>query len=49
MGAYFPKENSLTIRFSFFIRQNYSPEALNVFLNLQINLQKMLGVGKVKL
>ena len=33
------------MRFLFSIGQNYSPEALNVFLNLQ----KILGVGKVKL
>jgi len=44
MGAYFPKENSLSLRFSFSIGQNYSAEALKVFLNLQ----KVLGVGKVK-
>jgi hypothetical protein len=45
MGAYFARENSLAIRFYFSIGQNYSPEALNVFLNLQ----KVLGVGRVKL
>ena len=45
MGAYFYKYNSLAIRLSFSIGQNYSAEALNVFLNLQ----KILGVGKVKL
>jgi hypothetical protein len=45
MGAYFTKENSLNIRFLFSIGQNYSPEALNVFLNLQ----KVLNVGKIKL
>lgn len=45
MGAYFPKENNLSIRFLFSIGQNYSNEALNVFLNLK----KILGVGRVKL
>src|SRR5579862_2264123 len=45
IGAYFPKEGSLAIRFYFSIGQNYSSEALNLFLNLQ----KVLGVGKVKL
>jgi hypothetical protein len=45
MGAYFPKENSLSIRFIFSIGQTYSPEALNVFLNLQ----KVLGLGKIRL
>lgn len=45
MGAYFSKENSLNIRFLFSIGQNYSSEALNVFLSLQ----KILGVGNIKL
>jgi hypothetical protein len=45
MGAYFPRENSLTIRFYFSIGQNYSIEALNILLNLQ----KVLNVGRVKL
>lgn len=45
MGAYFKNDNSLSVRFSFSIGQNYSREALNVFLNLQ----KILSVGKVKL
>lgn len=45
MGAYFPKKNSVSIRFLFSIGQNYSSEALKIFLNLQ----KILGVGKVKL
>lgn len=44
-GAYFSKEKSLAIRFIFSIGQNYSSEALNVFLNLQ----KILGIGRVKL
>jgi hypothetical protein len=44
-GAYFIKENSLAIRFYFSIGQNYSSEALNIFLDLQ----KLLSVGKVKL
>ena len=45
MGAYFAREDSLAIRFSFSIGQNYSAEALNIFLNLQ----KVLNVGRVKL
>jgi len=45
MGAYFPKENSLSIRFYFSIGQNYSSEALKVFLILR----KVLNVGNVKL
>lgn len=45
MVVYFPKIDSLTIRFSFSIGQNYSPEALNVLLNLQ----KILGIGNIKL
>ena len=45
MGAYFPKENSLSIRFIFSIGQTYSLEALNVFLNLQ----KVLNLGKIRL
>jgi hypothetical protein len=44
-GAYFVRENSLAIRFSFSIGQNYSKKALNIFLDLQ----KLLGVGRVKL
>lgn len=44
-GAYFSKEGSLAIRFYFSIGQNYSSEALNIFLDLQ----KVLGIGKVKL
>jgi LAGLIDADG endonuclease len=44
-GAYFSKENSLAIRFYFSIGQNYSSEALNILLDLQ----KVLSVGKVKL
>ena len=44
-GAYFARENSLAIRFSFSIGQNYSSEVLNIFLNLQ----KVLNVGRVKL
>ena len=35
MVAYFAREGSLAIRFSFCIGQNYSTEALNIFLNLQ--------------
>jgi hypothetical protein len=45
IGAYFVKEESLKIRFSLSLGQNYSPEALDVLLNLQ----KILGVGKIKL
>ncbi len=45
MGAYFKKKESLSIRFNFSIGQNYSPEALDVLLNLQ----KILGIGKIKL
>jgi hypothetical protein len=45
VGAYFVRENSLAIRFYFFIGQNYSSEALNILLNLQ----KILSVGKVRL
>src|SRR5208282_2397593 len=45
IGAYFPKEDSLAIRFNFSIGQNYSSEALNIFLELQ----KILSVGKIKL
>src|ERR1700733_6152931 len=45
MGAYFPKDNSLSVKFYFTIAQNYSNEALNVLLNLQ----KVLNIGKVKL
>lgn len=45
MGAYFPKDKSLSVRFYFVIEQNYSSEALNVLLNLQ----KILNIGKVKL
>ncbi len=45
MGAYFPRENSLSIRFSFSMGQNYSSEAVKVFLNLK----KVLGVGAIKL
>lgn len=45
IGAYFIKEDSLAIRFYFSIGQNYSSEALNLFLGLQ----KVLGVGRVKL
>jgi hypothetical protein len=44
-GAYFVKEDSLNVKFLFSIGQNYSPEALNVFLNLQ----KILDVGNIKL
>jgi hypothetical protein len=45
MGAYFPKDNSLSVKFYFTIALNYSSEALNVLLNLQ----KVLNIGKVKL
>jgi len=45
MGAYFPKDNSLSVKFYFTIAQSYSSEALNVLLNLQ----KVLNIGKVKL
>ena len=45
MGAYFSKENSLSVRFNLSIGQNYSNEAVKVFLNLR----KILGVGLVKL
>jgi hypothetical protein len=45
MGAYFPKKYSLRIVFYFSIGQNYSPESFDVFLSLQ----KILGIGKVKL
>jgi|SRR5208282_1164441 len=45
IGAYFPKEDTLAIRFYFSIGQNYSSEALNIFLNLQ----KLLNVGRIKL
>src|ERR1700746_601327 len=45
MGAYFPNKKSLKIVFSFSIGQNYSPEALDVLLNLQ----KILGIGRIKL
>jgi len=34
-GAYFPKTKSLNVRFLFSLGQNYSPEALNVFLYIQ--------------
>jgi hypothetical protein len=44
-GVYFVKKDSLNVKFLFSIGQNYSPEALNVFLNLQ----KILNVGRVKL
>jgi hypothetical protein len=44
-GTYYSKTNSLKMRFSFSIGQNYSPEAFNVFLPLQ----KILDVGNVKL
>lgn len=44
-GAYFRKKEDLNVYFSFSIGQNYSPEALIVFLNLQ----KILGVGTIKL
>jgi hypothetical protein len=45
IGTYFPKEDSLAIRFYFSIGQNYSSEVLNIFLDLQ----KELNVGRVKL
>jgi len=45
MGAYFPKKESLRIAYYFSIGQNYSPEALDVLLNLQ----KIIGVGRVTL
>ena len=44
-GAYFLKEDSLNLNFLFSIGQNYSPEALKVFLNLQ----KILKTGSVRL
>jgi hypothetical protein len=45
LGAYFVKIDSLRVKFLFSIGQNYSAEALNVFLSLQ----KILNVGLVKL
>lgn len=45
IGAYFSKEDSLAIRFYFSIGQNYSSEVLNIFLDLQ----KLLSVGRVRL
>jgi hypothetical protein len=45
MGAYFPKKESLRVVYNFAIGQNYSPEALDVFLDIQ----KTLGVGKIRL
>jgi len=45
LGAYFINKKSLQLRYSFSIGQNYSIEALNVFLSLQ----KILNVGRVKL
>jgi len=39
-GVYFVKKESLNVKFLFSIGQNYSAEALNVF----INLQKILNV-----
>lgn len=44
-GVYFSKKDSLKVNFLFSLGQNYSPEALNVFLNLQ----KILKVGNIKL
>ncbi len=45
VGVYFAKKESLRVNFLFSLGQNYSPEALNVFLNLQ----KILKVGSLKL
>jgi hypothetical protein len=45
MGAYFPSKESLRVVFYFSIGQNYSPEALNLFLSLQ----KVLGIGRISL
>lgn len=45
MGVYFVKKESLKVKFLFSLGQNYTPEALNVLLNLQ----KTLNVGNVKL
>lgn len=45
MGVYFPKEDSLRVRFNFSIGQNYSIEAVKVFSSLK----KILGVGLIKL
>ena len=44
-GVYFNRKDSLKVTFKFSIGQNYSSEALNVLLNLQ----KILGIGKIKL
>ena len=45
MGVYYSKIDSLRVRFLFSLGQNYSPEALNIFLNLK----KILNVGIIKL
>lgn len=44
-GVYFRKNDSLKVSYYFSLGQNYSPEALNVLLNLQ----KTLKVGNIKL
>lgn len=44
-GAYFPKNESLRLSFYFSIGQNYSPQPLDLLLNLQ----KILDVGRIKL
>jgi hypothetical protein len=44
-GVYFTKKESLSVSFWFSLGQNYSPEAVNVLLNLK----KILNVGRIKL